>query len=45
MAVNFDQKFGDFIVTNFHVEKNVKDMINVKFVLKTYDDIFLKCNE
>ena len=33
MADNFDQKLRDFIVTNFHVEKNVKDMINFKYVL------------
>ena len=44
MADNFDQKFRDFIVTNFHVEKNVKVMINAKCVLKTNEEIFLKCN-
>ena len=44
MADNFDQKFRDFTVTNFHGEKNVKEMINVKCVLKTYDEIFLKYN-
>ena len=44
MADNFDQKFGDFIVTNIHVDKYVKDMVNAKCVLKTYDEIFLKYN-
>ena len=42
MTDNFDQKFRDFIVTNFHLQKNVKDMINAKYVLKTNDEIFFK---
>ena len=30
IADNFHQKFRDFIVTNFHGEQKIKDMINVK---------------
>ena len=30
IANYFDQKFRDFIVTNFHGEQKIKDMINVK---------------
>ena len=45
MADEFDQKFGDFIVTNFHEEQKVMKYDQSQIFLKSCEDIFLKYND
>ena len=38
IALKFDQQFATFILTKFHGLQNLWNTINVKFLLRTYDD-------